>query len=40
MIDEGELDFLVAGTGAVVSVAWLARYAKWFGIDSLLIGTN
>jgi hypothetical protein len=37
LIDEGELDFLAAGLGAVVFVCWLARYAKWCTADACLV---
>ncbi len=37
LIEEGEIDFLMAGLGVIVFVCWLARYAKWFGIDSWLV---
>ena len=37
LIEEGDLDFFLAGLAAIVFVAWLARYAKWFGIDSWLV---
>jgi len=34
MLDEGELDYLMAGLGALVYVCWLVRYARWFDIES------
>ena len=37
LIEEGDLDFLAAGLAAIVFVSWLARYSKWFGIDSCLV---
>lgn len=37
MVEEGETDFLMAGLGVIVFVAWLARYARWSGIDGWLI---
>jgi hypothetical protein len=37
LIEEGDLDFFLAGLAAIVFVAWLARYAKWFGIDSWFV---
>ncbi|MDB5310528.1 MAG: hypothetical protein JWO38_4730 [Gemmataceae bacterium] len=37
LIEEGEIDFLAAGLGVIVSTAWLGRYARWFGVDSWLI---
>jgi len=37
LIEEGEFDFLTAGLGVVVSVAWLARYARWFGLDAWVV---
>lgn len=37
LIEEGDLDFFLAGLAAIVSVSWMARYAKWFGIDSWLV---
>jgi hypothetical protein len=42
MLDEGELDFLTAGLGALVYVSWLVRYARWFDIESwvVLAGTT
>ncbi len=36
-IEEGELDFLMAGLGAIVFVAWLARYAHWCTADACLV---
>ncbi|MBN9519285.1 hypothetical protein J0H58_12305 [bacterium] len=37
LVEEGEIDFLMAGLGVIVFVCWLARYSKWFGIDSWLV---
>jgi hypothetical protein len=37
LIEEGEFDFLMAGLGVIVFVCWLARYARWFGVDSWLV---
>ena len=37
LIDDGELDFLAAGLGAVVLVAWLGRYARGVAADSCLV---
>ncbi len=37
LVEEGEIDYLLAGLAVVVFVCWLARYAKWFGIDSWLV---
>jgi hypothetical protein len=37
MIEEGELDFMAAGLGAIVLVTWLARYARSVGADSCLV---
>jgi hypothetical protein len=37
LIEEGELDFLMAGLAVIVFVAWLGRNARWFGIDSWLV---
>jgi hypothetical protein len=37
LVEEGDLDFVAAGLAAVVFVSWLARYSKWFGIDSCLV---
>lgn len=37
LIEEGEFDFLMAGLGAIVFVAWLVHYSRWFGVDSWLV---
>ena len=37
LVEEGEIDFLMAGIGMVVFVAWMARYARWPGIDSCAV---
>lgn len=37
LIEEGEIDFLMAGLGVIVFVTWMGRYARWFGVDSWLI---
>lgn len=37
LIEEGELDFLMAGLGVIVFVTWLARYARSVGVDSWLV---
>jgi hypothetical protein len=37
LIEGGELDYLMAGLGAIVFTAWLVRYSRWFGVDSWLV---
>ncbi|HEY3787208.1 MAG TPA: hypothetical protein VGL71_00080 [Urbifossiella sp.] len=37
LIEEGELDFLMAGLAVIVFTSGLVRYARWFGIDSWLL---
>jgi hypothetical protein len=37
LVEEGEIDFLLAGLAVIVFVCWLARYARFFGIDSWLV---
>lgn len=37
LIEDGEIDFLMAGLGVIVLVPWLGRYARWYGVDSWLV---
>ncbi|HEY2911528.1 MAG TPA: hypothetical protein VGI99_14850, partial [Gemmataceae bacterium] len=37
LIEEGELDSLAAGLSGLVFLAWMVRYARWFGVDSWLV---
>lgn len=37
LLEEGELDSLLAGLSALVFAAWMVRYARWFGTDAWLV---
>ena len=37
LIEEGELDFLMAGLGAIIFVGWLARFSRWCTADACAV---